>query len=443
MGGTGLSVSGPSGNYLRSDGSNWVSARLLTSDVPDLAASYIKNGLTVQLGASFTISGNGMALGTLSGGSVNASNQYNLGGVRVLSNAGANNLFAGVNAGAANSGSNNSFFGRDAGLTNTTGSNNSFVGNGAGRNNNQGFNNSFFGKDAGFSTTNSNSNSFFGNNAGFANTVGNDNSYFGKAAGAASTVASNNSFFGRDAGLETVASNNSFFGRGAGAANSSGTDNSFFGQNAGAKSVVGSHNTLIGSNANVVNAFIEYGTAIGAGSVVQSNNTVALGRPDGSDIVRTYGKLIVGDLSGPGGTPLCQWLGQLMSCFSSSLRYKTAVQTFKGGLNVVDRLRPISFSWKVNGNPDIGFAAEEVAQIEPLLALYNEKGEVEGVKYNQISVVLVNSVKEQQAQIMAQEAQIKRLLAAQTENQQLKVQLARISLRLEKIERKRARKRHR
>ena len=47
----------------------------------------------------------------------------------------------------------------------------------------------------------------------------------------------------------------------------------------------------------------------------------------------------------------------------------------------------------------MGLGAEDVAQIDPLLVTYNAKGEVEGVKYDRIGVVLVNAVKEQQAQI--------------------------------------------
>lgn len=438
-GGTGLNSTGAAGNYIRSDGSNFVSSPLQVSDVPDLSGAYIKNSLTTQIGASFSITGNGAASGTLSGGTVNASTQYNLNGNRVLSNPGSNNLFAGVNAGAANSGFNNSFFGRDAGTINTTGNNNSFFGNGAGRNNNQGFNNSFFGKEAGFSNTNSNSNSFFGSAAGFGNTVGNDNSFFGKSAGASNTIGSNNSFFGRDAGLNTLASNNSFFGRGAGTNNDTGANNSFFGQNTGTTSVVGSNNTLIGSNADVINAFIEYGTAIGANSKVLNNNTVALGRPDGSDRVVVYGRLFVGDLTAGGGAPLCYWEGVIMACNLSSLRFKTNVQSFMPGLNVVNRLRPIAFNWKGDGRADVGFAAEEVAKIEPLLTLYNAKGEIEGVKYNQISVVLVNAIKEQQAQIASQQAQITRLQVTQAENHELRTQLVAFSKRLEKLEKRRGR----
>lgn len=48
---------------------------------------------------------------------------------------------------------------------------------------------------------------------------------------------------------------------------------------------------------------------------------------------------------------------------------------------------------------DVGFGAEDVAKINPLFVTYNDKGEIEGVKYDRLSVVFVNGFKEQQAQI--------------------------------------------
>ena len=55
------------------------------------------------------------------------------------------------------------------------------------------------------------------------------------------------------------------------------------------------------------------------------------------------------------------------------------------------------------GFTGLGFGAEEVAAVEPLLVTYNEKGEVEGVKYDRLSAVFVNAFNEKQAQIMQQQ----------------------------------------
>ena len=52
---------------------------------------------------------------------------------------------------------------------------------------------------------------------------------------------------------------------------------------------------------------------------------------------------------------------------------------------------------------DLGLGAEDVAAVEENLVIRNEKGEVEGVKYDRLGVVLINAVKEQQTQLEAQQ----------------------------------------
>lgn len=121
------------------------------------------------------------------------------------------------------------------------------------------------------------------------------------------------------------------------------------------------------------------------------------------------GKIRLTDLGTAGGTALC-WnaFGEIARC-SSSLSYKTDVRPFSSGLDIVQRLRPITFNWKQDGMRDVGLAAEDVARVEPLLTFRNDKGEIEGVKYNQLSAVFVNAFVEQQAQIQRQQEQINAL----------------------------------
>src|SRR5262249_19732716 len=81
---------------------------------------------------------------------------------------------------------------------------------------------------------------------------------------------------------------------------------------------------------------------------------------------------------------------------------------YRAGLEVINRLKPITYDWKANGLRDLGFGAEEVAKVDPLLVTYNRQGEVEGVKYDRLSTVFVNAIKEQQTQIQAQQQQLQR-----------------------------------
>ena len=81
-------------------------------------------------------------------------------------------------------------------------------------------------------------------------------------------------------------------------------------------------------------------------------------------------------------------------------------------MEILNRLRPISFTWKANGSRDFGLGAEGVAKVEPLLVTHNDKGEIEGVKYDRLNVVLINAVKEQQQRIERQQKQIATLLTS-------------------------------
>jgi hypothetical protein len=123
-------------------------------------------------------------------------------------------------------------------------------------------------------------------------------------------------------------------------------------------------------------------------------------------------QLQLGHLEDVGSKQLCvsNFGGRVGWC-SSSLRYKTAVRPFTTGLEFINRLRPISFVWRSDGTPDLGLGAEEVAEVEPRLVTHNEQGQIEGVKYDQLNVVLINAVKEQQAQIQQQQKLIDRLQA--------------------------------
>jgi hypothetical protein len=96
------------------------------------------------------------------------------------------------------------------------------------------------------------------------------------------------------------------------------------------------------------------------------------------------------------------------------------------GIELVRRLRPITFTWRGSGTRDLGLAAEEVARVEPLLVTRDADGEAQGVKYEHLSAVLINAIKEQQAQIGRQQEQLKR---QQGQIGQLRARLKRVERR--------------
>lgn len=378
-----------------------------------------------------TFVGNNAGMNTTSG----TRNSFTGAGAGLNNTLGNDNSFFGSGAGLANTGAiNNSFFGSYSGYTTTTGSNNSFFGYESGRMNTIGLGNAFFGKSSGKSNTTGGGNSFFGNQAGEDNTIGNGNAFFGEKSGQNNVDGSSNAFFGVNSGaFNTNGASNSFFGRNSGFSNTSGGFNTFFGINSGDTNTTGSNNTIIGANADVSVGGLQFATALGAGAIVDGSNKVVIGRT--TDEVKIPGTLYVpqsiltndisandvsvnGDLgvalfTGGGATPVCATLNGLYifrQC-SSSIRYKNNVQNFTRGLELINRLRPVTFDWKETGQSDIGFVAEEIADAEPLLATYNQTGQIEGVKYAQVTTALVNAVKEQQEQIRRQQEQIEALKA--------------------------------
>lgn len=113
--------------------------------------------------------------------------------------------------------------------------------------------------------------------------------------------------------------------------------------------------------------------------------------------------------SGASPTPVCRNSLNLLSLCGSSRRYKTDIKPFSGGLQLVNRLQPVSFVWKEDRHEDIGLIAEDVAEVEPRLTFKNGDGVIEGVNYSQLTTTLIDAIKEQQAQIEDLKAAVARL----------------------------------
>jgi hypothetical protein len=188
-------------------------------------------------------------------GAVNVSSVYKIGGNRVLSNAGTNNIFVGVGAGENNTtGSWNTFLGDQVGYSNSTGYYNTFLGHAAGYKNTEGFENTFSGLAAGWANTTGWGNTFSGYEAGYSNTTGYSNTFSGRRAGYKNTTGGGNTFSGYQAGYQnTSGSYNTFSGWHAGQLNTTGSENTFSGCGVGNSNTTGNYNTFSGSHAGHLN----------------------------------------------------------------------------------------------------------------------------------------------------------------------------------------------
>jgi hypothetical protein len=67
--------------------------------------------------------------------------------------------------------------------------------------------------------------------------------------------------------------------------------------------------------------------------------------------------------------------------YSSSVKYKTNIETLDLDINKYLSIRPVQFNWKRDGKRGFGFIAEELEYFYPELVLYNENYEPEAVQY--------------------------------------------------------------
>jgi hypothetical protein len=423
-GGTGLSAPGAAGAFLRSSGTGWMSTPLLAPDLPAGSGQYIQNGGTVQTPGQFNIVGTGTAA------VFDAGTQFNIGGNRILWNGGVDNVFVGANAGANNTTATN------AGFWNT------FVGSTAGQSNVLGVGNTYIGAGAGLNGVNSAANTYVGNAAGSSNTDGSLNTFVGNGAGFHNTIGFRNAFFGRSTGFSNTEGNeNAFYGTGAGFGTTTGDNNAFLGDKAGNDNTTGSNNVFLGhesGNSNL-STQVDNSVAIGSGVKVSTSNTIVLGtsaqttRIPGQvqitgqfqentggtvSYASPFGHLVINNLVvrrlfsndiAPSPAPVCVRLfsngidggAGFTQCTtsSSSIRYKKDLEPYTGGLDVVSRLKPTRFTWKASNEPEIGLIAEQVAEVEPLFTYNNADGQIEGIKYPNMSVIFVNAIKEQQQQL--------------------------------------------
>jgi hypothetical protein len=136
--------------------------------------------------------------------------------------------------------------------------------------------------------------------------------------------------------------------------------------------------------------------------------------------LRVNGTLRVDTLGTAGTSALCRNAGNQIASCSSSARYKSDIIDLELGLATLARLRPVAYTWTESGQADIGFVAEEVAAIDPRLVHRNAEGEIEGVKYERLSAVLANAVRELSH---IQQTQAEELAALQQDNTGLHAEL--------------------
>lgn len=115
----------------------------------------------------------------------------------------------------------------------------------------------------------------------------------------------------------------------------------------------------------------------------------------------------------PKNTSNLEWQGTIVQGLSDS-RVKTNVVSMTGGLDKIDRIRPVTFDWVPTEDvsdregADFGFIAQELEEVLPEVVHTRGDG-YKTVMYEKVVPVLVQAMKEQQAMIDILKAEIELL----------------------------------
>jgi len=304
-------------------------------------------------------------------------------------------------------GSDNTAIGFNALFSNTRGHDNTANGFYALINNTTGYANTATGVVALSSNTTGYDNTATGVQALNNNNAGVNNTATGFAALGNNTTGDNNTATGFSAlrfnetgfqntatGLQALQNNTTGFrntadGNGA-LNNNTGSNNIGLGFNAGANLTTGSNNIDIGNS--------------GAGG---ESNTIRIG----SAQTRTFIKGISGAVVS--GAAVVVNAGGQLGMAPSSARFKQEIQDMDKASDVLLALRPVSFRYKPEidpeGVPQFGLVAEEVEKVNPDLVVRDRDGKAYTVRYDAVNAMLLNELLKEHRKVEEQEVTITQL----------------------------------
>jgi hypothetical protein len=207
--------------------------------------------------------------------------------------------------------------------------------------------------------------------------------------------------------------------------NKNGMHNTAVGNNSLFNNIEGQGNVAIGSHALYLNKWENANTAVGTDALYTNTGygNIALGSAAGYDLTTGDNNIDIGSRGVPGEANTTR-IGDVqtrafmagirgvttakndavnvvitsdgqLGTLSSSRRYKEDIADMGEASARLQSLRPVTFRYKkayANGEKPIqfGLIAEEVAEVFPELAILNEEGQPETVKYQDLAPLLLN-----------------------------------------------------
>jgi hypothetical protein len=366
------------------------------------------------------------ALSHNSGGSYNTATGYQ---ALISNTTGPFNTAMGESALHNNTtGDRNTAVGDGALFANSGGASNTAVGVSALRNNVNGAKSTAVGHDA-LSQNNANDNTAIGYQALLSNTggtdpttglpVGIDNTTTGFQALYSNKTGYYNTAVGAGSLFHNNGNWNTAIGNGALNSNTTGGENTVMGFLALKKNATGNSNTAVGPRALGSNTGGSWNVAIGqyAGSYITGDSNVCIGSSAygaGGASNTTWISNIAGTAQ-PNNVYVTVGSDGKLGYQSSSRRYKQEIKPIDKASEAIFALQPRSFRYKSEADPaqslDYGFVAEEVAAVNPDLAVRDGQGKIITVRYNAINAMLLNEFLKEHRKVEDQQKQIDSLKA--------------------------------
>jgi hypothetical protein len=321
----------------------------------------------------------------------------------------------------------NTAAGYQALYSSAAGGNNTAFGTSALFSNSGGFDNTATGTQALYSNTSGTANTAFGFRALYSETTGTENTAMGEGALGGTSTGIDNTSVGLNAGSATTGSYNTTMGFRAGGGTTGG-GNVAIGANSLSVNGNGDGNTAIGTESlyNLPSGSGNIAVGAGAGSSITtahaSNNIDIDNTGEAADdgIIRigtphrqkaAYMAGIYDTLLESGSAPVYVNSSGLLSVNKSSERYKTAITPMGNHVDKLQQLRPVAFHLKSepNGAIQYGLIAEEVDKVYPELVIRDDKGEIQGVRYDELAPMLLHEVQQLNATVKRQAAQLQEL----------------------------------
>jgi polyhydroxyalkanoate synthesis regulator phasin len=259
-------------------------------------------------------------------------------------------------------------------------------------------------------------NTALGADALFSTTTGSDNTASGYEALYFATTADYNTASGYQALYKSNAVSNTASGYQALYDDTSGAENTAMGVHALQDNSSGSSNIGIGYHGGINLTTGSNNIDIGSPGMAGESGAIRIGTITGitSTQSATYIAGIYGKASS-GGLPVLIDSNGLLGTTTSSARFKTAIEPMGSNTVKLQQLRPVTFHLKSDptGAVQYGLIAEEVARIYPELVVRDANGRIDGVRYDELTPMLLNEMQQEQkaarARAAAQDAKIEKL----------------------------------